>query len=361
MFTYADFPTWFAIGVYGGLTCSLLSGGALAWYALTRRQGTQRQLAASLLVCLVASCLLFAPIWWAQNRLGLYGPTLSLAEVTLALVSVAILGWLAPLSMLVSYIALAAPPPTQARRYQAFPGEGLLIAALNDPARQRDPLGAGQAWGWLTPLDDLTAPRAIPLTQELILLGREGDNDIIIEDTDISRHHAEIHWDHGHPQVKDRGSTNNTLLNHQAVRGRMPLRTGDILQFGERRYRFEALEADEAARLAADARQQSISAEETRKVRRTTSPTHENGQHTQNGAGAPEGQPGQPDTSEQSAPLPVAPTLELVAIAGPTPGARWPLHDSVMTIGRDQECAITLPDSSVSRQHAQIMRQPAGF
>ncbi|GEM_PF-1024103 len=358
MFTYADFPTWFAISVYGGLACSLLCGGALAWYALARHQGTQRQLAMSLMVCLTSSCLLFVPIWWAQNRLDVYGPTLSMFEVVLALLCAVVLGWLAPLSILVSYVALAAPI-AQDGRYKTFPGEGLLVAALDDPARRRAPLGAGQAWGWLTPLDDLTAPRAIPLTQELILLGREGDNDIVIEETGVSRHHAEIHWDHGHPQIKDRGSTNNTLLNRQAVRGRMPLHSGDVLQFGEHRYRFEALESEEAARRSAIARQQTIADEETRKVRRSPSlPPAANGLHTTENT---EATGAQEDTGEQSAPLPVAPTLELVAVAGPTPGARWPLHESVMTIGRDQECAITLPDSSVSRQHAQIVRQPTGF
>ena len=349
--SFADFPTLFSMGVYGGLVCCAVSAVVLALYALLRRQGTPRQLAASLVIYVVATCLLFVPAWWAQDRLGVLGPTLSVPEVALALASVGALGWLAPLATLASYVALAAPFPAQsAGRRHAPLDAAALQAALTDPARLREPLGAGQAWGWLTPLDDFAGAPAIPLINELILLGREGDNDIVLEDTGVSRHHAELHWDHGHPQLKDRGSANGTLLNRQAARGRLPLKTGDILQLGARRYRFEALEPEEAARLATEARQSTLADIETRKVKRAT------GAARPQADGAPAG-----DSAELSAPLPSAPTLELVAVGGPTPGARWALQAPVMTIGRDQECAITLPDASVSRLHAQIVRQPAGF
>jgi predicted component of type VI protein secretion system len=50
----------------------------------------------------------------------------------------------------------------------------------------------------------------------------------------------------------------------------------------------------------------------------------------------------------------------LVAINGPTPGARWSIG-SLTTIGRDAANAIHLADSSVSRQHAQIVRQASGY
>ncbi len=355
--SFADFPTLFDFGVYGGLGCSALSACAIALYAVLRRQGTQRQVAGSLLVCLGASCLLFAPIWWATERLGVLGPTLDVREVALALACVGMLGWFTPLATLVSYIALAAPAPANAagRRY-APQDAAALQAALTDPARQREPLGAGLAWGWLTPLDDFAGAPAIPLVNELILVGREGDNDIVLEDTGVSRHHAELLWDHGHPQLKDRGSANGTLLNRQAARGRLPLKTGDTIQFGGRRYRFEALEPEAAARLANEARQAVLADIETRKVKRTASGARPH----PNGAAVGETNDGS-DSAELSAPLPVAPTLELVAVSGPTPGARWALQAPMMTIGRDQECAITLPDASVSRLHAQIVRQPAGF
>jgi len=352
--SFADFPTLFDLGVYGGLGCSALSACGLALYAVLRRQGTPRQLAGSLLVCLGASCLLFGPLWWAQERLGVLGPTLDVREVALALACVGILGWFTPLATLASYIALAAPTTALAAGRRLAPVDAAALqAALTDPARQREPLGAGQAWGWLTPLDEFAGQRAIPLVNERILLGREADNDIVLEDKSVSRHHAELRWDHGHPQLMDTWSVNGTLLNRMATHGRLLLQSGDIIQLGARRYRFEALEPEAAARLASEARQEVLADIETRKVKRAT------GGARPKAVGATTGDAS--DSAELSAPLPVAPTLELVAVGGPTPGARWALQAPMMTIGRDQECTITLPDASVSRLHAQIVRQPAGF
>src|SRR5262249_23127254 len=46
---------------------------------------------------------------------------------------------------------------------------------------------------------------------------------------------------------------------------------------------------------------------------------------------------------------------------GVVEGVRWQLSDPVMIIGRDAERQIALPDPLVSHNHAQIIRQPAGY
>jgi pSer/pThr/pTyr-binding forkhead associated (FHA) protein len=57
---------------------------------------------------------------------------------------------------------------------------------------------------------------------------------------------------------------------------------------------------------------------------------------------------------------PVSPPT-LVAINGELMGARWELLESVTSIGRDASCQIRLPDSTVSRRHAQVVRQTDGY
>src|SRR5579885_72438 len=73
----SDFPTWFGVGSYGGLACTMLAAGGIAAYALLRRRGSPRQLARAVLVCLFAGAFMLASVWWNQNRLELYGPSLA--------------------------------------------------------------------------------------------------------------------------------------------------------------------------------------------------------------------------------------------------------------------------------------------
>jgi pSer/pThr/pTyr-binding forkhead associated (FHA) protein len=330
-----DFPTWLSLGTYGGLGCSLLTSGVLAAYALGRRRGTPRQLARATLLCLGASALSLVPIWWRLSRFDVYGPSLSTREILLVLLWCVGCGWCLPLGALVRYIARAKPLPA---------GQGFSLrmravvvphlASLNDPARRIEPLGTGRAWGQLVPLDGELAERPLPLTRQLTLLGREVENDIIISDEKASRYHAEIHWDHGHPQLLDRASMNGTRLNAEPVRGSVPLRPNDVIEVGERRYRFELLAVEPG--LAAGAGNPATPIEETRKI-----------------AGVSSG-----------GPTPSAPPdggLRLIGVNRGFEFTRWELRDPVSVIGRDPECQVRLADSSVSRRHAQIVRQQSGF
>lgn len=325
---HVDFPMWFALGSYGGLVICLLAGAAIAAHALIRKRGTSRQLAHSVLVCLAAACLSFVPIWWNQNRLNFYGPSLSPREVMLFLLWTVLCGWVVPLGMLVGYTVLAKPQP-----FGAFAGLGLAAApsaqpsALDDPARQFEPLGAGRAWGRLIPLEDGESGQAIVLTRQLTLLGREYDNDVVIDDERTSRHHAELRWDTGRVRLLDRGSMNGAFVNRQPARGITRLSDGDVLQLGARRYRIELLPIASTSLTEADPDA------ETRKMagaRRTPAPL----------------QPG---------------TLALVGGSGAAQGQRWEITQAQVTIGRDPERQICLPDASVSRLHAQVTRQQAGY
>ncbi|HLZ22417.1 MAG TPA: FHA domain-containing protein [Ktedonobacterales bacterium] len=325
-----DFPIWFSVGCYGGLACSVLSGAGIAAYALLRHRGEPRQIARAILVCLVGSCLILPAIWWDQNRLELYGPAMDLREVLFWLTLAILAGWCAPLGMLAGYLSLAAPQATPAPGALTLAGtnagSSVPLAALTDPARHVEPLGAGRSWGQLVPLNGEFAGTPLHLSRRLTLLGREIDNDIVVDDDRTSRHHAEIHWDHGHVELVDRNSMNGTLVNRRTVHGRVPMQSGDVLDFGAQRYRFELTASPMTGTTVTD--------EETRKM---------------------------PGTPPARAATPAEVPLLLVGMTDSFAGKRWELRDAVVTIGRDAERQICLPHHSVSRLHAQIVHQQSGY
>jgi pSer/pThr/pTyr-binding forkhead associated (FHA) protein len=335
-----DFPAWYGAGVFGGIGCALLSAIAIGSWALWRRRGVTGEAIAALLVCVVASALDIGPLLWIEYRLNVYGPTLNAGEVGLALASEALVGWVAPLAAICWYAllatpaALAAPEPTPRPARQG----GVTPAALDDLARERAALPDGQPWGLLTPVDaapDASSAQPIALTHTLTLIGREQDNDIVLDDDRISRRHAELRWERGRVEFADYGSLNGTRVNQQAARGRMLLRDGDVIELGGRRYRLTIVASSTATPDGSPASPQPTIAPEM-ETRKTAS-------------------------ASGSFAL-GAPALQVTLIqGGDGRQASWPLAAPVTTIGRDPTCSVALADSSISRMHAQIARQPAGY
>jgi pSer/pThr/pTyr-binding forkhead associated (FHA) protein len=337
----SDFPTWFGLGSYGGLGCTLLTAAGITMYALLRRRGSSGQLARSVLACLLCSVFTLCPIWWDQNRLELYGPSLPDGEVLFWLLWTALLGWLIPLGVLFSYLVLAENQVFAEPKMYLFPPTAL--AALDDPARNREPLGAGIAWGQLIPLavnpdlaDGAAEVHPIALTRQLTVLGREKDCDVVIDDPSTSRHHAEIYWDHGRVQLVDRSSTNGTLVNRQTARGPVLLIDGDILDLGTQRYRFVLTHAEAHQLQNREERERWEAEIETTKVASISS-------------------------ISSIAPSPDPAPLLLAGLSPELAGASWVVDKAVTTVGRDPTLDICIPHESVSRRHAQIVRQQSGY
>ena len=78
------------------------------------------------------------------------------------------------------------------------------------------------------------APQRWPLNQTLIRLGRGGDNDVVLIDREISRHHAEIRAEGQDFVLADLGSTNGTFVNEQRVARPTRLRDGDRISLAGR-------------------------------------------------------------------------------------------------------------------------------
>src|SRR5438093_8623622 len=51
----------------------------------------------------------------------------------------------------------------------------------------------------------------------------------------------------------------------------------------------------------------------------------------------------------------------LLITQGPDAGRKYGLEGNVTVLGRQPDCTICLPAKAVSRQHAQIVKTPAGY
>lgn len=66
-----------------------------------------------------------------------------------------------------------------------------------------------------------------------VRLGRGPGNDLVLEDTQASRNHAEISQQGDQFYIRDLDSMNGTLVNNRRVTGSQQLQTGDRIQIGE--------------------------------------------------------------------------------------------------------------------------------
>jgi hypothetical protein len=90
--------------------------------------------------------------------------------------------------------------------------------------------------------DDLVVATVPPLQGvDELSVGRQPDNDLVLDDPSVSQKHAVLRWDAKAQRctVQDLGSTNGTYLNASIrLKKETILRNGDILSFGEVQYWF---------------------------------------------------------------------------------------------------------------------------
>ncbi|MBN1120739.1 MAG: FHA domain-containing protein [Anaerolineae bacterium] len=122
---------------------------------------------------------------------------------------------------------------------------GVVIAGIAALARRQKtvtliPPGIGfspGAFGKLTVVESLTLQPGctFELIGETVQVGRDLDNDVIIQDQPISRHHAQIRLERGAYRVFDLGSTYGTFVSDQKVgEDGLPIQDGDTIRFGTR-------------------------------------------------------------------------------------------------------------------------------
>jgi len=84
------------------------------------------------------------------------------------------------------------------------------------------------------------------LVKDVYTVGREAGNDIIINDPQVSRHHARLTLQVSTYVLEDLGSTNGTFVNGRRVSGPASLSIGDMVGLGDtvgelRRFALENL------------------------------------------------------------------------------------------------------------------------
>jgi predicted component of type VI protein secretion system len=75
--------------------------------------------------------------------------------------------------------------------------------------------------------------KVFELTMDSMSIGREAGNDIVIQDSEISRNHARISRRGASFLLEDLGSTNGTFVNRQRISSPRMLAAGDEVGFGE--------------------------------------------------------------------------------------------------------------------------------
>ena len=84
--------------------------------------------------------------------------------------------------------------------------------------------------------------REIPLDRPRLTLGRSLDNDIILEDRSVSRHHALLVRRYGRYTLRDLDSANGTAVNGQLI-SECALRDGDVIALGDVELMFRRVPA----------------------------------------------------------------------------------------------------------------------
>ena len=98
------------------------------------------------------------------------------------------------------------PPKGAARRAGALATAGFVLLSRTD-ALERYPLRPGST-----------------------AIGRSEDNDVVVLDPQVSRHHARIRLAGDVCSLEDLGSANGTRVNGEPVAGSVPLAPGDVIR-----------------------------------------------------------------------------------------------------------------------------------
>ena len=82
----------------------------------------------------------------------------------------------------------------------------------------------------------------LELTKPLITIGRGNANDLVLNDSSISRFHAVIKLRDSSVFLADRGSTNGVILNDQKLTGETEFKNGDVATIGRYTLRLEHMD-----------------------------------------------------------------------------------------------------------------------
>jgi hypothetical protein len=142
--------------------------------------------------------------------------------------------------------AADAPVYTAERRApETVPEEASLPPKSTDPPQSSPRLGRGPEVALLDipallGLQGLAAGSTFALTDGEVTVGRDGDNEIVLAESTVSRRHARLLRDsQGQFLLTDLGSANGVYINGTRIQQAI-LSTGDEIKIGDNYFRFQA-------------------------------------------------------------------------------------------------------------------------
>lgn len=78
-----------------------------------------------------------------------------------------------------------------------------------------------------------TPGKIFPIMKTEVIIGRDSSADILVNDAEVSRHHAVIKFNANGYSIEDLGSTNGTVINGQRITGPHMIMGGELISLGE--------------------------------------------------------------------------------------------------------------------------------
>ncbi len=82
----------------------------------------------------------------------------------------------------------------------------------------------------------------LELSKPITTIGRGNANDLVLNDSSVSRFHAVVKLQDNAVFIADRGSTNGVVLNDEKILQDAELKTGDIASIGRYELRLETID-----------------------------------------------------------------------------------------------------------------------
>ncbi len=176
--------------------------------------------------------------------------------------------------------------------------------------------------------DDEGKTTVVPLVRDEITIGRKEGNTIRLTERNVSRRHAKLVKENSAFTIEDLASYNGVKVNGRRIDGQVHLKAGDQLSIGDYLLALQ-LDTGEVAE----------------------APT----------AAVPGPASSDAATAMISAPAEPRPPARLVMLTPPAPGAEFALSRPRQKVGRAEDLAIWVNHRSISREHAELVRDGEAF
>jgi pSer/pThr/pTyr-binding forkhead associated (FHA) protein len=196
--------------------------------------------------------------------------------------------------------------------------------------------------------DDEGKTTTVPLVRDEITIGRKEGNTIRLTDRNVSRRHAKLQKQNGGYVLQDLGSYNGTVINGTRLSDQRALKMGDQIVIGDYKLNIVEESAAQVAPAATPAANAAAAVVETYEA-----PAQSGGHHPQATMPAIPSAIGVPPPVTIVVPEHVK-KLQLVFMApAGTPGP-FTMNKLPILLGRSEIADVSLPFSSISREHAKI-------